>query len=142
MEKEEPIERDASDRMGDVLKTATHKTPDHIALLYQEESYTYRRLSSEANRLSNALTHLGISKGEKVALYLPNIPEYVVSYFACTKIGAVIVPINTRFQGEEIRYVLENSDAVAVIVSDHYRETLESMQSRPGRVRETILLIR
>jgi len=65
--------------------------------------------------MGNALKKLGVSKGDRVALCLPNSPEYLVSYFAIVKLGAIAVPFNWMFQGPEIMYIVNNSGAKFLI---------------------------
>jgi acetyl-CoA synthetase len=91
------------------------------ALLWEDESgetrtYTFAQLLSAANRLSNALVHLGIERGDRVALILPQRPETVVTYLACFQMGAVAVPLSFLFGPEALRYRLADSGARAVVV--------------------------
>ena len=62
----------------------------------------------------------GVAKGDKVGLWMPNIPEWVAAYFAIARIGAVVVPMNTRYKPHEVQYILENSEATALFAVDSF----------------------
>lgn len=81
----------------------------------RNETYSYRMLKEEMNRVGAGLRSLGIRKGDRVCIYLDSSPEYLVSYFAIWRIGAVAVPTNIVYRGEELLHVLNDAGAVAVI---------------------------
>jgi acetyl-CoA synthetase len=92
-----------------------------IALHYEDEegkggSYTYAALQADANRLSNALCALGVQRGDRVAIVLPQSPETVVSHVAIYQLGAVAMPLSLLFGPDALEYRLQNSDAVVAIV--------------------------
>lgn len=64
--------------------------PNKTALLFEGKSFTYKELDKLANRVANGLRGLGISRGDRVALFLPNIPEFIISYLGILKLGAVM----------------------------------------------------
>ena len=98
--------------------------PSRLALVWEDEggardSWTYARLQQAANRLSNALRALGITRGDRVALILPQRPETIVTYLACFQMGAICVPLSFLFGPEALEYRLGNSGAkVAVVDAD------------------------
>src|SRR5882672_6667934 len=77
-----------------------------------------RRRTRAAGDSDRALIRLGILPGDHVALWMPNRPEWLCTFFALAKIGAVVVPINTRFRTSDLAYVLWQSDATALITVD------------------------
>ncbi|OPX75320.1 MAG: Acetyl-coenzyme A synthetase [Methanoregulaceae archaeon PtaU1.Bin059] len=81
------------------------------------ERYTYRALLDMVRRLASALVECGLSKGDRVCIYLGSCPEYLVSYFALWRIGAVAVPANIVLKEGELRYLVENSGARGIICS-------------------------
>lgn len=81
----------------------------------RNETYSYKMLKGEMNRVGAGLRSLGIRKGDRVCIYLDSSPEYLVSYFAIWRIGAVAVPTNIVYRGEELLHVLNDAGAVAVI---------------------------
>ena len=83
--------------------------PERPAILFEESELSYRELNLRANRLANALKAHGVGRGDRVALYLPNIPNFVVCYVAALKAGAIAVSINSIFKSEEVTYILNDS---------------------------------
>jgi long-chain acyl-CoA synthetase len=90
-----------------------------------QDPLTYNQAKAEIDKLSGFLAKKGISKGDKVALLGPNMPNWGISYLAITSMGAVVVPILTEFSGTEIRRILEHSEAKAIIVSEKQSSTLK-----------------
>src|SRR5882724_10471013 len=102
--------------IGRMLTGTRQRTPDKIALWFGERSWTYAELDDATNRIAAALSAAGVRAGDRVALFLPNCPELVLSYFACFKIGAIVVPLNYRYRQPEARYALEHSGATSLVV--------------------------
>ena len=76
---------------------------------------SYKEMNDQVNRLANALTALGVKKGDRVALYLPNCPQYVISYYAILKLGAIVVPNNPLYVPRELEFQLNDSGAETII---------------------------
>src|SRR5437868_3077137 len=85
--------------------------PEKPAILFEGAQLQYIDLNERANRLANALRANGVRRGDRVALYLPNIPQFAVCYCAVLKAGAVAVSINSIFKSEEVRYIVNDSGA-------------------------------
>nr|WP_320162276.1 class I adenylate-forming enzyme family protein [uncultured Methanoregula sp.] len=81
----------------------------------RNETYSYKKLREEMNRIGLGLLTLGVRKGDRVCIYLDSSPEYLISYFAIWRIGAVAVPTNIVYRGEELLHVINNAGACAVI---------------------------
>ncbi|MDB5806910.1 MAG: AMP-binding protein [Betaproteobacteria bacterium] len=94
-----------------------------FALYYEDdagavEKYTYWDLQQQANRLSNALTALGVRRGDRVALVLPQCPQTIAAHIACYQMGAVAMPMSILFGPDALQYRLYNSAAAAILI-DH-----------------------
>ncbi len=92
--------------------------PDKIALIFEDKSFTYKQLNQLAGRVANGLRGLGIKGGDRVALFLPNIPEFVISYLGILKIGAVAVSVNVMFKSAEVSYILNDCAVKAIITTE------------------------
>ncbi len=101
---------------AEMLARTAERFPENVAVLFKEVSLTYRELNALASSFANALSALGVRKGQKVGLFMTNRPEYLISCFAIARIGAVMSPLNPSYKEREVAYQLENSEAVAVIV--------------------------
>ena len=77
--------------------------------------YTYSELNDQVNAMANALHGLGVKKGDRVALYLRNVPEFIVAFVAIAKMGAISVPFNIMLKKMEIEYIINHSEAMVII---------------------------
>ncbi|MFA4915166.1 MAG: AMP-binding protein [Syntrophales bacterium] len=98
-----------------MLQESCKRYAENVAIIYEELSLTYSELNKAVNALGNHLKSLGLKKGDKVALLLPNCPDFIISYFAIQKIGAVAVTLNIMSTAYELRHLLGNSEAKALI---------------------------
>src|SRR5512134_492927 len=99
------------------LERQAAANPERVAIRFEGQSITYAQLNRDATRLADALRLKGITQGDRVALFLPNIPEFVLTYYAAQKLGAVVVTINAIFKTEEVRYLLDDSGALVVFTT-------------------------
>jgi len=109
--------------IGDYLGYIADKHPDNDALVYpfHDIRLNYRQLDKETDRLAKGLMKLGIKKGDHVAVWAHNVPEWVLLLFATAKIGAVLVTVNTLYRTKELEYVLKQSDSVSLFLTDKYK---------------------
>jgi len=109
--------------IGQYLDYISEKYPNHDALIISGKvRYTYKDLKFMANKLAKGLLNIGIKKGDHIAIWASNVPEWVITLFATAKIGCPIVPMNTEYRENELQYVLKQSDAKALILIDGYKE--------------------
>jgi long-chain acyl-CoA synthetase len=95
--------------------------PDKPALIFEEEVFTYRELEEMASRVANGLSRLGVERGDRVALFLPNIPGWAFFYLALQKIGAIAVSLNATLKSEEAGFIINDSGAKAVVTTETLR---------------------
>jgi acyl-CoA synthetase (AMP-forming)/AMP-acid ligase II len=106
--------------ISEVFKNACNMNPEREALFDGYNRVTYKQLYDQVQLMASGLSQKGINKGDRVMVCLPNWNEFVSIYFGLASIGAVLVPCNTRYQSEELRYILENSGAKAVFVAEEF----------------------
>ena len=99
------------------LRKATEQYPHKVALTYMGKNLTYARLNELIDRFACALNELGVRKGDRVVIYLPNSPQFVIAFFGIMKVGAVSVPISPIYTPEEIEYMTRDSEADTIAVS-------------------------
>lgn len=114
--------------LGQNLRVNAKKYPHKVALKDKERAFTYPEVNQRVNRLAHSFWALGLKKGDKVAALLENCIEIVEVYLAAAKTGIVIVPINFRLAGPEVEYIVNNSDAVALVVHDLFSDTLDEIK--------------
>jgi acyl-CoA synthetase (AMP-forming)/AMP-acid ligase II len=115
--------------IGEFLAKRALLTPTREALVCEKIRRTYQDLNERANRLANAMTNLGIRRGDRVALLALNEPEYFDMYFGLGKIGAILVPINYRLAGPEIQFILSDSGARVFVFGKEYLPLVEPMRN-------------
>jgi long-chain acyl-CoA synthetase len=98
-----------------LLEDTVRNHAERTALITEGQRVTYRQLDQAVNAVARLIKQSGVGKGDKVALMLPNIPEFVYCYFGALKIGAVVVPLNTSSTPSELTYLLNNSDSKLLI---------------------------
>jgi fatty-acyl-CoA synthase len=104
--------------MGTVIDRAADRFGSREALSYEGKRWSFADLKVEADRVAKGLIALGIEPGEKVSLWMPNRPEWLFIMFAVMKIGAVLVPINTRFRTTDLEYVVHQSNSATLLTVD------------------------
>src|SRR5512144_2227384 len=114
--------------MGIVLGMHAHTFPDKIGARDLERAMTFRTWHERSCRLANALMGLGLSKGDRVCVLAYNCVEWLEIYAATALAGLVAVPINFRLVGPEIRYIVENCEAGALIVQDQLIDAIEPVR--------------
>jgi long-chain acyl-CoA synthetase len=100
-----------------MIEKNARRIPHYPAVISEKERLSWEEFNRRVNRFANALTSLGVGKGDRVAMYLPNSPEYLVTYFAIAKTGAVAVPFNIMFKSSEINYIVNNSRAKVLVAA-------------------------
>ncbi len=110
--------------LAELLNRHARYLPDKLALVFEDQRLTWSQYNAQVNRLAHALMSLGIKKGDKVATLLPNRVETLESYWAITKIGAVLVPMSTLLLGSGLKTLLNDSDAKAVITTGEFLDNL------------------
>jgi long-chain acyl-CoA synthetase len=97
--------------IADNVDRAAGHFPDRPAILFEGRQVTYRQLRERVDRVARGLAERQVGLGDRVALFLPNIPEFIVAYLAAQKIGAIAVSVNVMLTSEELRYIVEDSGA-------------------------------
>ncbi|HEX6798476.1 MAG TPA: long-chain fatty acid--CoA ligase [Ktedonobacterales bacterium] len=101
--------------LGQMLAQTAARNPDKPAIIFNDQTTSYAELDRRANQVANALIARGILPGDRVALYMQNIPLFMEAYFGILKAGAVVVPMNPAFRVGEIGYMLQDSGAKAIL---------------------------
>ena len=107
--------------VGDVLRRSAARAPQQRAIHFMDRELTYTEFDALANRIARLLMSIGIAHGDKVAIFGLNSPEYAAAFFACARIGAVLVPINFMFTAEDVDYVFEKTRVKALLVDPALR---------------------
>ncbi len=111
----------AADRGPSVPDLLARADPAGAALLHEGRTITFAALEERARRLATALASLGVAEGDRVAIWLPNVPEYVELFLACCHLGAIAVAVNTRFRSVEVSDIVGRTGAKVLTFSPHFK---------------------
>jgi long-chain acyl-CoA synthetase len=112
--------------------------PKKAALIFNEEAISFRSLKEDSFRLAHALLKLGVQKGERVAIYLPNAPQYVYSYLAIWSVGATSVPLDFMLTEDELVSCITHAEAKILIAKSKPHTSLKALKERCPSLREII----
>jgi len=113
--------------------------PGAVALRFEREAVTYEELNHRANRVAHGLQGMGVEKGDRVAIMLPNIPEFVYAFVGALKLGAVAVPFNTLYKGGEILHILKDSGARVLIALTNFAPMINEIRPELPALEQVIL---
>ncbi len=137
--------------VGSLLDDMARRYPANEALVYPERGirYSYKQFNDTCRQIAKGLLRLGIKKGDNIAIWAYNVPEWVLLQFASAKIGAILVTVNTSYKSAELEYILGQSDSTSLFMvgsfkDTNYVETLagvvpELASSEPGTLCTTTL---
>ncbi|MFI5394289.1 MAG: AMP-binding protein [Candidatus Binatia bacterium] len=112
---------------GTVLDEVAARWPEREAVVFGPQRISYRQLRERVDRFASGLLAHGVSKGARVALWMTNCPEWIVAQFAVYKIGAILVPVYTRFKKEETAYALAQSASNTLIFNDEFLDKIDAL---------------
>lgn len=111
--------------VGQQLERVAAAFPDREAIKYTDRPYrrTWREFNEECDRIAKGFLAHGVKKGDKIAIWATNVPEWLLTLFAACKIGAVLVTVNTAYKVFELEYLLKQSDTKILVMIDQYKGT-------------------
>jgi acyl-CoA synthetase (AMP-forming)/AMP-acid ligase II len=115
--------------LPDLLAHQARKFPDKEAIVTPTDRISYRNWHTTVNKLADSLQKLGIQKGDKVVLHMPNTKEFMYTYFAVQRLGALIVPINAKLVQNEVSYILNHSDAKMFVTHEMLFEGVRNLEN-------------
>lgn len=126
-----------------IIREAARTHGSNVAFNFfeREEQITYEALDLGSNRYANALREFGVQKGDRIGVMLPNRREFPLVWFACAKLGAIVVPINMRYTPREIAFVLNDTGAKFAVVDESTWSTFSEMDPWPAALPRTGVII-
>ena len=102
--------------VGQVLERGAAQVPEKIAVVDGAERVTFKELNSMANALAVSLAEIGLKKGDRTAIYMPNSIELMAAFYAMQKLGVIVAWVNPLYRKTEAKFILKNSEARAVFI--------------------------
>ena len=111
--------------IGEWLEKWACETPDKEALVYSDRNlrFTYAQLNERVDNLAKGFMEIGVTKGSHVGIWATNVPDWLTVLYACAKLGAVAITVNTNYKQSELEYVCQNSDMHTLCIIDRDRES-------------------
>lgn len=125
--------------LGEMLQEITKRYKRKQAIHFENVTYTYQELDENANRVAGGLEALGVRQGDRVAMMLPNIPEFAFTFFGIQKLGGVAVPFNTMYKGREISFILKDSGAKAIVCLSNFANLINEIRDECPDLKEVIV---
>ncbi len=126
--------------LATMLTETAKKDPHHKAIIFENFKMSYGELHAATNKVANALVRAGVERGQKVAILIPNIPQFLLCYFGILKAGAIVVPLNVLLRGPEVAYHLQDSDSVMLIAWEGFAaDAIAGYQQAPSCQRLVII---
>jgi long-chain acyl-CoA synthetase len=145
--KEEPIKTEAAEKpwfkfwpegvprhidypnvpLSELLAKTAREFPEHTAIVYFDKAMTYQDLNNFVDKFATALAALGVKKADKVAIFLPNLPQFIISYYGAMKAGAVATAISPLYKERELEHQLNDSEAETIVILDALYPVLEKV---------------
>ena len=116
--------------LGEMLKASTEKAPNSTAIFFQNNQITYEELDRFVDSFGEALRRLGIGKGDRVAVYLPNSPQFVIAYFGALRVGAIVVACSPLYKEKELVHILADSESRVLVYLDKLDLYVQSVKGK------------
>ena len=129
--------------LSDIVTRNVQFNPKATSLVCTEREikFTHAEVDAMINRVGNALLDMGVEKGDRVAMYLPNTPEFIITHYAIARIGAISVPFNIVYKSREIEYILDNSKPKVLIgAASETKENVMGILPQLPSVKQTVIL--
>lgn len=125
---------------GAMLWESAQRFPEKTAIIFQGQKISYRELDGLANGFANALAKLGVKKGDRVALYMTNRPEYIISLYGIARVGAVFSPMNPTYKEGEIQHQLHDAEASVLVVQESLYPVVRAVRQHLPHLKEIIVV--
>jgi long-chain acyl-CoA synthetase len=110
------------------LEESARKYPNSPCTIFRHATITYREMNELTDRLAAGLSELGLKKGDRVGIYIPNTPQFIIAYFAILKLGCIVVATNTLYKQHEIEYQVNDAGVEVMLVMSNYYNMMKKVQ--------------
>jgi len=120
------------------LEENARKHPDSVCTIFKGARITYKEMNETTDRLAAGLAELGVKKGDRVGIFIPNTPQFVMAYYAILKLGGIVVATNPLYSGREIEHQVNDSGIEVMIVMSNYYKLVKEVQPKT-RIRTVVV---
>ena len=126
--------------VSNIIKRTLAEDPEKTAIIFGDRSISYSQLSSMIDRTANGLLKMGLKRGDVLSLFLPSLPELIISYLGTVRAGLTVNVVNAMLKEQEVAYILKDCSTRAVLVDEKRLSVVEAIQSDVKSLREVIVL--
>ena len=126
--------------LRELVETKAKTYKERVFLYWKDITISYSQLNKYSNKVANFLYELGIRKGDKVCVYLPNMPEYVYLYLGIPKIGAITGPVNSLFKAREVQFVVGHSEAKVIVTIPKLVEIVNEIKNNLPNLKHVVVI--
>ncbi len=131
-----------SPNVANYLENSMLAHPDKLALVFDEQGqWTFREVDETVNQVANGLKGLGVQKGDRVTLFLPNSPEAIFFYFGIMKLGAIVNPLNMMLKERELEYIVGDCEPTVIVTAKEVEEEAMKVFTKPGNKIKQMILV-
>ena len=127
-------------RLGELVARAAARTPEKTAIIFQHHRISYSQLNEGVNRVANGLAKLGVKKGDRVALYMHNLPQFIEAFYGAQVLGATVIPMNVMYKAGEIEYILNDGGVKAVLTLAPFYPNVQAIRDKVRTLEHAIVL--
>jgi long-chain acyl-CoA synthetase len=126
--------------LADIIRNSALNFPESEAVVFEGSRLTFRELDDRSSALANSLADMGYKKGDRVAVLAENTHKYLEIYFAVSKLGMSVTPLNFRLSDDELDYIVNDSESTGLLVGDGYEERVLALKDKLGLIKNWIAL--
>jgi long-chain acyl-CoA synthetase len=125
--------------LHEVMRATAARFPDKVAITFKEQAMTFADFDRTSNRLANGLAALGLGSGDRLALYLPNCPQYELAFYAASKLGAISCPMNPSYREREITYQVNDCGAKVMVTHASLWPIVDACRSQVSNLARVVV---
>ena len=125
--------------LGQMLARTASQSPDKTAIIFRDAPTSYGELDRRANQVANGLIGLGIQPGDRVALYIHNLPLFIEAYYGILRAGASVIPLNVLYKAGEVEYIFKDSGARTIVTFGPFVQVALAAQANAPELRHVIV---
>jgi long-chain acyl-CoA synthetase len=127
-------------RLGELVARAAARTPDKTAIIFKDHKIPYSQLNEGVNRVANGLAKLGVTQGDRVALYIHNLPQFIEAFYGAQMLGATVIPMNVMYKAGEIEYILNDGEVKVVLTLAPFYPNVQAIRDKVRSLEHVIVL--
>src|SRR5690242_8442521 len=127
-------------QLGELVARAAARFPDKPAILFKDQQISYSELNARVNRVANGLAALGVKSGDRVAIYIHNLPQFVEAFYGAQVVGATVIPLNVMYKAGEIEYIMNDGGVKAIITLAPFYPNVQAIRDKVPSLEHAIVL--